>query len=214
MRFRKGMAGLILLVMIMGYMMMISTSSTFMIQSEATGKSTRKSYKNAYYAAVAGVGVVMSRLRLEPTTFDVLLNERPYFSRVNNDTDNHWREETGANATFSGYGTLIYPGWIAVSSAFTVNTDINNDDYQFILCSYPYVDPVTSYEYIIIKSQGKFVEFDLEKEFKAQIWARFRINAPAKLISMESFGNMGVQDLTVAAGTEVNDFWDWQSDFQ
>lgn len=214
MRLKKGMAGLVLLVMVLGYMMSISTSITMLTQSESTGKAARKGYKNAYGAALAGIGVVISRLRLEPTTFDVDPTKRPYFVRIAADINNHYCDWTASQKTYTGYTRLIAPGWLTVSSTFAINTGTKVDDYQFQICSYPKTDPVTLYEYYFVKSQGKFTDAESEKEFKAQIWARFRINASAKLIALETFGTMGVQDLTWVTATNVNDFWDWQSEYK
>lgn len=213
MTFRKGMAGLVLLVMMIGYMMAISVSNTVVIQSESAGKSARNGYKNAYYSALAGVGAVMARLRVEPTTFDIATSTRPYFVRVANDADNHYCEWVSAARTYSGGTRLIAPGWLQISSPFTINTDAHVEDYSFLICSYSKSDAATGEDYYMVKSQGKFVDFDGGKTFQAQIWARIKVNAPAKLLQLESFGAMGVQSTSIAAGTAVNDFWDWQANF-
>ncbi len=210
---KKGMAGLVLLVMMMGYMMAISVSNNAIIQSELIGKTARGGYKNAYFAAIAGVGAVMARLRAEPTTFDVATSTRPYFVRVANDAGNHFCEWAGAYRTYAGGTRLMAPGWLNVSSPFIVNTDVHVEDYSFLICSYSKSDTVAGEDFYMVKSQGKFVDFDGGKTFLAQIWARIKINAPAKLLQLESFGMMSVQNASLTTGLVINDFWDWQHKF-
>ncbi|GAB4281598.1 MAG: hypothetical protein Kow0029_26800 [Candidatus Rifleibacteriota bacterium] len=210
---KKGMAGLILLIIVIGYMMTISSSSSLLIQSESTGKSARRGYKNAYYAAVAGLGVVTSRLRMEQNlTFSATETDRPYFTRVAADPDNHYQEWTGSNTTYSGFTRLIAPGWINNSSNFVIN-NIDNEETVFLICSYPGPDPVTSDPVYFVKCQGKYKETDTGKEYVAQIWAKVVINAPSRIFSIQSFGPMAVQSTDIITGTEVNDFWDWQNRF-
>ena len=218
MNVKKGMAGLILLVMVIGYMMAISTSSTMLIQTESTGKFARQGYKNAYYAAISGIGAVMSMLRAKSAaTFDSNESNRPYFVRTSPDSDNHYCNYTSpaSNQTYSGYSTLIAPGWISVSTPFVVNIEVDPSNYLFQVCTYPGDDPITGTRVYYVKSQGKYIDPSSAKEFYSQVWAKFTINAPAKLLSLNQFGTMGVQSLTLdTTSGEINDFWDWQNDFQ
>lgn len=215
MSFRKGMAGLILLVLVLGYMMAITTSSTMIIQTESSGKLARQGYKNAYYAAVAGIGTVMARLRKEPaSTFASNKINRPYFS-IGPDGVNRYCNWTSSDQTFTTYTNRFDPGWISASATIAIlaanSVDLNN--YMFRISTYPGNELLASGAYYI-KSQGRYIDNAGGKEFTAQVWARMQINDSAKLIALQDFGTMGVQNLTSLAGTEINDFWDWQDDFQ
>lgn len=212
MNLKKGMAGLILLVLVIGYMMTISMSSSMMIQTESSGKFARRGYKNAYYAAVAGIGMTMARLRQTPAvTFAALEKDRQYFAISSSDAVAHdctW----DTDKTHHSDSSLIGPGWVVVNTPFVTNTQVETDRYLTRICSYPGVEPGTGNPVYYVKCQGKYIDSLGDNEFFAQVWAKFKINAPAKLLALDSFGTMSVQGLTNVNNTP--DFWDWENNFQ
>ena len=214
MNLKKGMVGLVMVVMVIGYMMVITTSNTMLVQTETTGKISRQGYKKAYYAAVAGLGVAISKLRLDSSayTFDIVEN-RPHFVRIAPDPDNHYSEASGT-VDFSTHTRLFGPGWLSNNSLFSINTDFDNNQFLFIISMYYSPDPVTGNDTCFIKSQGKYIQNIGGNEFKAQIWGKVPLNIAAELIGQPEFGAMGVQSLNVTAGSEVNDFWDLQTTFK
>lgn len=214
MKLKKGMAGLILLVLVIGYMMAISTSSTMMIQTESAGKFARRGYKNAHYAAIAGIGMVMAHLRSQPLTFDPDPDNRPYFTRINPDGQAHYCGWTASTQTYGGSNHTA-PGWISCSTTFPNNVEVDPSRYLTKLCTYPGVDPDTGNAVYYVKSQGKYLDPLDENEFYAQAWAQFSINVDARIPRLIKFGTMSVQTATyTTVPASVNDFWDWQNDFQ
>lgn len=219
MSIRRGMAGLIVMVLVLGYMMSISTSHTLLISSENVGKAARSSYKKAHYAAMAGIGIVMGRLRTDSTdTFNANYQNRPYFVRDVNDSANHYQQASNSIVNFSAFSKRHAAGWLALDAPdFATNTlDIDKDNYEVIICSYPgyQIDPEDE-KFYYVKCQGRFT--DGETSYTAQIWAKFVVNAPARLIALDSYNTMNTQSLDViptpAIEPKVNDFWDWQNKF-
>jgi hypothetical protein len=214
MSLKKGMAGLILLVMVLGYMMVISTSSTMLVQTESMGKNVRSGYK-ALYAAKGGLGIVMAKLRSDPDAFDANIALRPYFTRAPApDTENHWADWGGGGYQNYPGSNHLNPGWVNIASNFS-NPDIEEDNYLVILNTYPgdQTDPDEENAYYA-KCQGKYEDPGTGRVFTAQVWGRFIINGPSKLVVLETHGIMGVQSLELNDTDDgINDFWDWQKNF-
>lgn len=220
---KKGSAALVVVVLVLGYMMSVSMSNITLITTETTGQGAREGYKKAHYAAMAGIGIVMARLRQEPAkTFSSDYRDRPYFTldpSLEGYNEHHVQWGASLKYRVPVDDHLYAPGWISVdssASAFASDTLIL-DDYSVRICSYFYYDnSVTGQppvDYYYVKSQGRYIDFETDREHLAQIWARFIVRGPARLISLDSYGSMDVQPLLPITGSVVNDFWDWQNQF-
>jgi len=215
---RKGMAGIIVTVMVLGLMMSVATNMNIVIQGEFTGRSARENSRMAYFAAVSGIHFTLNQLRADPTnTFTAAAATRLYFASVSPDSADHWCVLAKANRNYTSFtGEKLGNNDYRCSSTFTIapnDTDVDPTKSKFLLCSYPGgaatgdSDDETKYW---VKSQGIFVNQD-DVKFKSQVWAYFEINNTAKTVTLKKFQPMAVQTLTVTAGSLVNDFWDWEN---
>jgi len=214
---RRGMAGFIITVMVLGLMMSVATNMNIVVQSELAGRTARANAKMAYFAAVSGIHFTLNQLRADPTnTFSTGAGSRLYFAAVSPDnTANHWCTWSGSNKNYLTFtGEKLGDNDYRCSSPFITSpndTDVDPTKSIFSLCSYPGGTTVTNFEQQYwVKSQGIFVNPEGVK-FKSQVWAYFEINNAAKTVTLKKFQPMAVQILTVTAGSLVNDFWDWEN---
>lgn len=216
---RKGMAGLIVTVLVLGMMMSVATNLNIVVWGEMRGGSARKNARMAYFAAVSGIHFTLNQLRADSVnTHTAAAASRLYLAPISPDnTVSHWCTWLGADKAYTiSTGEKVGNNDYRCSSVFTVvpnSVDVDATKSKFVLCSYPggatTGDSNDETKYWV-KSQGIYVNQD-NVEFRSQVWAYFEINNTAKTVTLKKFQPMGVQTLTVTAGTTVNDFWDWEN---
>ncbi|MBU1105100.1 MAG: hypothetical protein KKB51_00430 [Candidatus Riflebacteria bacterium] len=211
---KSGFVGIIVVVLVLGILMTVSTSNTLMIQTESLGEKARSNYKQANYAAIAGIHFVISRLRAnaDPTWTTA---SRLYFTfDANCTTAHHYKKIAGSNVdvSYSGYTPNVKGKETFASDhifANTVDTNADPTNCRFTLCTYPGVTPAVDYW---VKSQGSFV--DSANVYRSQVWALLEIDNTTKTVTLKKWGNMAVQPTgSVTGGLSINDFWDWQDEF-
>ena len=216
---RRGMAGIIVVVLVLGFMMAVATSNSILIQSEMIGIKARCNMKQAYFAALAGVHFAVLRLRVDAqsNTFSADAATRLFFPNTTLDNaDNHYRKWD--NTTLVDLQDLNCTGGISSdtyysTTTFPTNIEVDPTESKFILVSYPGGTTTTDKEtQYWIKSQGIYTDVASGREYKAQVWAYVEINNTQKIVTLKKFGPMAVQSLTInnTPSTVVNDFWDWE----
>lgn len=205
---RQGMAGLIVVVLVLGFMMSVSFSHNFLVQSEIQGGSARLANKKAYCAAFSGLQFTVSRLRQDSHSF---LAQPPnnilYFSQNANDGQTHWCTfPSGANRTYIPTTYVTGLATFSCTTGFGINQETDADHSSFILCSYP--GAVASQTYWV-KSQGLYDADGVY--YRCQLWGEINIDASQEIVALRRYGLMRVQPLQRATGALVDDFWDWES---
>ena len=215
---RHGMAGLIIVVMVLGLMMSIAVSSSLLVRSESGGQGAKEGYKKAYFAAMSGVHFAVSRLRNDviANTFSAGGASRIYFAFSAPDNPGAWGNTYKTIGGTSGWTNYAFTSsevaseTFSVSTTFAVNTDVKPSEYLFSLCSYPGADASKDYW---IKSQGRYVDSETGNRYRAQVWAALEISNSLQTVSLKKFGRMTIQNRTKNGTAGVNDFWDWQDTF-
>lgn len=215
---RKGMAGITVVVIVLGFMMYVATSHNIIIQSEAAGQGAKENYAKAYFAALAGVHFTVSRLRgdSEVNTFSTLAALRLFFAYhapcADAASGDHYKKfaASSGNTDFLLLTGAIAKEFFFCDSTFPTNTEVDATEYKFVLSSYPGAVPDSDYW---VKSQGTYKEKGSEIEYTSQVWAFIEINNTEKSVTLKKFGRMPVQTLTPTTGASIKDFWDWQDKF-
>jgi hypothetical protein len=213
---RRGLAGTIVVILVLGYMGAVGVSQSYLVQAEIKGSSLRKDAKKAYYAAFAGISFVLAQLRADSTnTYSSDIKLARYFGR---DTDwdlAHYRAfPTTGSVTYAGRcggtGTnLVESKVYKCVTTFDVNTDTDTSQASFMVCSYPgETDDV-----YWVKSQGTFRgDWEGADGQVCQLWAEVKIDRSSESVILKRFGQMPAQSLTYESSiTAVKDFWDWQA---
>ncbi len=200
MKARKGNAGTIMIVMIMGFLMTVTTAYMKMVQTENLVRGMIDHSDRALDAAFSGVQYAMS---VAQTKSDMFINDtnaikqRIYF--IDSLLTPDW--DCTASSPLS-YPNKLQSDWFFYDGNFElmkIHNDINK----------PYVFRVTSYashtasllvpsEYII-KSQGRFIEYSDDNssvinEYKAQVIALVQIDFTRKVLKLKAWRQMQFQD--------------------
>ncbi|NLI76278.1 MAG: hypothetical protein GX442_07545 [Candidatus Riflebacteria bacterium] len=206
---RAGMAGLIIVIIVLGYMMNISMSHSYYVQAEMRARASRDNSRKAYYAALAGINFVLSRLRLDTNNTYVTIENRLYFARTVDSTGHNCPWMTGAYTAANNIGGEVASDTYRCYNTFTQNLDTNPAEYLFLLNTYP--GPAAASEYLV-KCQGIYQDLVGGNTYRAQLWAKIFIDTGSRFLSLVTYRSMPVQKLTPDnAGLEPDDFWDWQN---
>jgi hypothetical protein len=193
---RKGNAGTIMVVMIMGFLLTISTAYMKMIQTEIEIHGMIDHSDRALDAAFSGVQYVMGVAQSKKEMFlDSVadIQERIYFI------------DSGTPAYLSHVGWGVDAANIRPSDWFfydnqsdlSLMEDYNvvNKPYMFRVCSIAsYSGALVSDEYMI-KSQGVYIEYDSSNtneinRFKKQIIAVVKIATSSKILKLKKWRQM------------------------
>jgi len=208
---KKGLAGLILTVLILGFIMAIGTSNALLVQTQATAEGAKNSYKRSFYAAMAGIHFVINQLRCNPAS-PWTTTGRLFFTYDGVATTSVYKQFSGSTGpvNFSGYTNLKAKEEFRSTYQFTTNTEEKAENCIFLVSTYPGADTDKDYW---VKSQGTYVH-PSGTIFKSQVWALLKIDNSAKTVDLVKWGSMAVQPTdSVSSTAPVNDFWDWQDEF-
>ncbi|MBI3039199.1 hypothetical protein HYY75_09155 [bacterium] len=175
----RGIAGLVVVILVLGFMMAISTSYVAMIRVETSGNDAMGNQDRARFAAFAGVSYVLAQLQATSSTF---LNgpgsytERVYFA-------------TGPLAFGPSFPTIATSQYLFLDSPLAAQEGETASASLFRVCSY--YDTATPSAYYV-KSIGVFRDIDIDTgtiiaTWQAQVLARLRVATPTKTISLESY---------------------------
>lgn len=203
---RAGMAGLIVVMVVLGFMSMVSFSQSYIILSESQGARARENSKQAYLVAFSGVQYLISTLRKVSQTYTVSQQDDLYFCNDASTLTNHWQASTSTNIQYTGMTQLKTQTEFKCTSTFPNNLSSVPADSVFYLCSYP--GGLGTYW---VKCQGIHTVSGVP--YKCQLWAELRIDYTGETVVLKRFGQMPVQTLvwTPNSGAPANDFWDWQA---
>ncbi|MBF0501722.1 MAG: hypothetical protein HQM09_16405 [Candidatus Riflebacteria bacterium] len=206
---RKALAGLIIVVLVMGFMMAVSTSNILLVRTESTGVTFSQYPAKASSAAQAGINYYMGLLLADGYTFSTtstdcrkrihfLSENTPSRSTSNtpgqqiaichpaSTTQNPYNNTIAVSAWTFASGTTLFESTpdVASSALFMIKT-YADDDNGACLASFVY-----------IKSLGVFRQIDdgvPVASYYAQLNARLEINPYNRTIHVDRIRQMEVQ---------------------
>lgn len=204
---RSGSAALILTIIVLGFMMAVSTSYVTMVQTETRVQTSVDKSARAKDAAFAGVSYVIARLMATSSTFLVnstdasLKGQRLYFA--------HDATAASKNIRFSGmtpadFKNVASSQWIYPDTTGLLMSDETASSVAFRVTSYPAtsgaaINPFFYY----VKSQGMYRDIEdgttVTATYTAQILARLRIATLTYEVKLERYRAMEVENATPSA---------------
>jgi hypothetical protein len=202
---KKGNAGTIMIIMIFGFLVTVSTAYMELVQSETKVQSMMNHSDRALDSAFSGVQYAMAVAQSEQAMFKNNVSEVPnriYFASSTHATD--WDPGADNSTNPVDYPNVWDSDWFYYVGSFTYlsNMEIYNQTKK------PYMFRVNTYashsaalypgEYII-KSQGKYIDYAdanntiVRNEYKAQIIAKVKIDFTRKILKLAGWRQMKYQ---------------------
>ena len=200
-----GSVGLIVVIIVLGFMMSIATSYSLLIQTETIGSDVSVKYLRARAAALAGVGYVVAQLAATDTTFvgPGGWRDRIYFlyastsaSLINRMTG------TGPPLPYTDLTAPVATQWFYGTPLTSPLPDEVPEAMQFKVTNYPNgVNFATS---AYIKSIGKYLEIEPNQPtvilatWTAEVIARISIDLTSKMVSVDYWRPRPVETCALA----------------
>lgn len=201
------MAGTIMVIMILGLLVSISTAYIKMVQTEIQVQSMVDHSDRALDAAFSGVNMVMAIAQSQKLMFEndpSTAKLRRYFIRPAHLT-NDWSLISIANLdTASVYTNATNSDWFYINENLSLfsygETGSSTRPYHFRVTSYPGTDSggtIIPASYTI-KAQGRFLVYNLAQTevlatYTSQVIAECVINFPRKIIQLQRWRYMPFQ---------------------
>ena len=214
MQSQRGSVGLILTILVLGFMMAVSSSFVMMVNTEVRTQGTLDKNGRARDAAFAGVNYVIARLQATSSTILVsnsaadIKGKRLYFS--------YDATASSKNIRFSGYGGTPATDFANVASSqwlFPLTDGLLLEDEVassvcFRVTSYPATNSldVVTPDFYYVKSQGMFRDIEsgtVMNTFSAQLLARLQIATNTLSVRLERYQVMETEPL----GGATSDFF-------
>ena len=199
---KRGGVALIIAIIILSYMMMVSTSQFQLLQLENTGHISKNMSKKAYFCAFSGIQFALERVREDVTK--ITWDKRPYFTNTTSDFNDTCTNEMGSSPSGDEYVNDIYICDPAFSSS--VISEAGAGKMQFCLATYPHASDTSEYW---VKSQGYYDDPVSQMTYKAQIIALIKLDPATNKFKITKFQQTDVQPTTAVSG-DNNDFFDWE----
>ena len=196
---RDGNSALLLLILMLGFMMSLSTSYVQMVQTETRGAAIVDNVGRARDAALSGIYFVQGKLQATTSTFLPQERIRLYFRY----------SDVGADRNADGFFKATYP-FVATSQWFYLSVPsvtLENEAASssiFRVVSYPDTTASDTYNYYV-KSQGAFRDLGdglstPAATWTAQIWAHLFINPGTNIVLIRAWRTMELEDATSVSG--------------
>jgi len=201
---RRGSAALILVVIVLGFMMAISTSYVTMIQTETRVQTSLDKNSRAKDAAFAGVSYVIARLLATSSTMLVdsnpvnLKRDRLYFAFDDSNSGKLARFGGLDASPETAFQNIASSQWLYPVTTGLLESDEMASSVAFFVTSYPATDSTKVIpEYYYVKSQGMFRDIEpdgtVTATYTAQILARLFIATPTLQVKLERYQYMEVE---------------------
>lgn len=195
---KSGMAGTIMILLIFGLLMSISTAYVKMVQTETEMQGMMDHSDRAFDAAFSGLSYAMSVAQKNKSMFKESasdIKERYYFVNALSD----WTPiSTSMSSSFiQSLSGIIESDWLFLNENLTLYTDItNNPPYHFRVTSYPVftagtLDPET----YLIKAQGKYIVYaddqtTIDRTFTSQLIGECKIDFKKQIVRLHRYRYM------------------------
>ncbi|HAE38633.1 MAG TPA: hypothetical protein DCG57_08340 [Candidatus Riflebacteria bacterium] len=205
----SGAIGLTVVVLVLGFMMSISTTYVMMVHTEFQIGDAIDSNARAKDAALAGVHFAIARLQATSTTYlvqdtNTSLSNRLYFARSALVTDKNLRFSglTPSNFTNVASSQWLFP----IESTTSLGTGEEPDASMFKVTTYPATKTASIIDHskYYVKSQGMYriidpATFEVTATFSAQILARLSIATPTRSVRIDVYQFMEIEPSTNSA---------------
>lgn len=205
----SGAIGLTVVILVLGFMMSISTTYVMMVHTEFQIGDAIDGNARAKDAALAGVHFAIARLQATSTTYLVennnpSLSRRLYFARSaqSADIDKRFNGLTPANFTNVASSQWLFP----VESQTSLGTGEEPDASMFKVTTYPATktSSIIDYSKYYVKSQGMYriidsATLDVAATFSAQILARLSIATSTRSVRIDVYQFMEIEPSTNSA---------------
>jgi len=202
---RSGSAALILTIIVLGFMMAVSTSYVTMVQTETRVQTSVDKIARAKDAAFSGVSYVIARLMATSSTFLVgntpasLKGDRLYFAYDATPASKNIRF-TGLTPT-ADFKNVASSQWIYPDTTGLLMSGETASSVAFRVTSYPATYPASVTMdpwYYYVKSQGMYRDIEdgttVTATYSAQILARLRIATLTYEVKLERYRAMEVEN--------------------
>ena len=197
---RSGSAALILTIIVLGFMMAVSTSYVTMVQTETRVQTAVDKSARAKDAAFAGVSYAIARLMATSSTFLVdsmpaSLKGRLYFAYDATDASKNIRF---SGLTPSDFKNVASSQWIYPDTTGLLMSNETASSVAFRVTSYPAASGTTINPfYYYVKSQGMYRDIEdgitVSATYSAQLLARLRIATLTYEVKLERYRSMEVE---------------------
>jgi len=196
---RRGSAALILVVIVLGFMMAISTSYVTMVQTETRAQTSLDKSARARDAAFAGVSYVIARLLATSSTMLVdsdpvtLKRDRLYFAFDCSAYAINTRFAGLDAAPTTAFQNIASSQWLYPVTTGLLESDEVASSVAFFVTSYPATNlaNIVIPEYYYVKSQGMYRDIEpdgtVTATYTAQILARLLIATPTLQVKLERY---------------------------
>ncbi|MBP7632598.1 hypothetical protein KBA41_00410 [Candidatus Ozemobacteraceae bacterium] len=198
---RRGSAALILTVIVLGFMMAVSTSYVTMVQTETRVQTSVDKIARAKDAAFAGVSYVIARLMATSSTFLVdstpgSLKKRLYFAY--DGTSDSVTNRFGGLNPITDFTNVASSQWIFPDTTGLLEGGETASAVAFRVTSYPAASGTTINPfYYYVKSQGMYRDIEdgitVSATYSAQLLARLRIATLTYEVKLERYRSMEVE---------------------
>lgn len=196
----RGMAGTIMVILVFGLLISISTAYIKMVQTETQVQGMIDNSDRALDAAFSGVNFVITVAQSQKQMFDQsLVAQRRYFTRTS-PVGSDW---AGIGLTFSAvtYTNATSSDWFFLNESLSLfdygDTGNSTKPYHFRAISYPHtIGSVIQSDSYIIKSQGRFLIYNgttVTATYTSQIVAECAIKFNRKVIQLKRWRYMPLQ---------------------
>ena len=204
----RAMAGLVIMILVMGFMMAISSGNVIIVQNEIQITSANTNPDRAQAAAWSGLMFYMGVLYATETTFLSGPVNRVHFLSETINGRNATASAGQQIATFSPGLAITFPViatsvWIYASSTAILDTDtypeVLASSSLFMIKSYVDHRSVASFSrYLYVKSLGAYREFGSDPtvpvaSYYSQLIARIEVDTTRSMLTLERVMPMPVE---------------------
>ncbi len=199
----RGMAGTIMVLLIFGLLMSVSTAYMKMVQTEIEVQTMVDHTDRAVDAAFSGINYAIAVAQTNKSMFEnsvAACASRTYITSFSNSNWSEIQMPSGTSWNNTKVKTLVASvpsDWLFLNKQLTnylVDDQSASPPYHFRVTSYPATSAtaVADPSKFIIKSQGRFLTYDSTKTyvlatFTAQIIAECKINFARKVVQLSRY---------------------------
>lgn len=211
---RRGAAGLIIAIIVLSYMMMVSTSQFRLLELERSGHISRNMSKKAFFCAFAGVQFALERVRKDRS----LLNwsKRPYFCFDLADFSakfgslgfiSTFAESSAIANAANKYADDIYEINPTYTTTYLSTDEVGVGIIKFRLATYPQ-NTANKNEYWV-KCQGYYDDPISTRTYTSQVIALIMLDPATNMFKLKKYIQTDVQKMSVPpAATDA--FYDFE----
>ncbi len=201
---KTGQAGIIMIMLIFGLLMTVSTAYMKMVQTEVAVQNMVDQSDRAMDAAFSGINYAIAIAQENRSMFDSNVAAVASRTYVINSTNSHW---TNINAAWTSVAidkvASVPSDWLFLNEKlelYRINEQTASPPYYFRVTSFPAASTtaIADPEKYLIKAQGRYLQFSDDKTtvlatFSTQLIAECKINFQRKVVQLSRYRYMVYQ---------------------